>query len=144
MRFVPFLLLLFAIPASGDEVLTELQRRSNIPQPQLNEILKDCEKSQLSMNVCSFRNFIEVDLEMTKVLEETLRNLPESCRQELIDQQDSWAKSRFVDCSREADQEAAGGSMRPMIFTYCETKATERRIAAVAAVSGCPLKGNRP
>lgn len=134
-----FLLLycFFTVPAFADEVILELQRRSNIPLEELSELLKDCQRTQLNMNICSFRNFIKEELEMKKVLEEKLESLPESCRTKLIKQQIDWERSRDERCNKKADEEAEGGSMRPMIFTSCQAKATESHISKLRAMVGC-------
>jgi len=129
--------MLLSVPVFGDEVTSELQRRSNIPIKELNELLKDCQNTQLSMNICSFRNFIKTDLEIKKIRKEKLKSLPESCRDKFLKQEDDWEQSRDELCNKEADEEAEGGSMRPMIFTSCQAVATEKRILKLKAVTGC-------
>jgi len=137
MRFLLAFLMLLSVPVFGDEVTSELQRRSNIPIKELNELLKDCQNTQLSMNICSFRNFIKTDLEIKKIRKEKLKSLPESCRDKFLKQEDDWEQSRDELCNKEADEEAEGGSMRPMIFTSCQAVATEKRILKLKAVTGC-------
>ena len=137
MRFLLIPLIFLSVPVFGDEVTLELQRRSNIPVKELNEILKDCQNTQLSMNICSFRNFIKADLETKKIREEKLKSLPESCRARFLKQENDWEQSRDKLCNKQADEEAEGGSMRPMIFTSCQAAATEKRSLKLKAIIGC-------
>jgi len=129
--------MLLSAPVLGDEVTSELQRRSNIPVKELNELLKDCQNTQLSMNICSFRNFIKTDLEVKRIRREKLKSLPGSCRAKFLKQEDDWEQSRDKLCNKEADEEAEGGSMRPMIFTSCQAAVTEKRILKLKAITGC-------
>jgi len=129
--------MLLSAPVFGDEVTLELQRRSNIPVKELNELLKDCQNTQLSMNICSFRNFIKTDLEVKKIRGEKLKSLPESCRAKFMKQENDWERSRDELCNKEADEEAKGGSMRPMIFTSCQAVATEKHTLKLKAIIGC-------
>ena len=136
MRYLLALLMLLSAPVFGDEVTSELQRRSNTPVQELNELLKDCQNTQLSMNICSFRNVIKTDLEIKKIRNEKLKSLPESCRAKFLKQEGDWEESRDELCNKEADEEAQGGSMRPMIFTSCQTVPTEKRILKLETITG--------
>ncbi|MBK6981576.1 MAG: DUF1311 domain-containing protein [Betaproteobacteria bacterium] len=131
-------LLLAAAPAWADEVLAELERRSGIPIAELQVILEDCHRTQMSANFCAFRDFIQADLRMRKAVEAKLASLPESCRPPLARLQARWEKSRDARCNRHADDQAAGGSMRPMVFSDCRATQTKRRIRALDAMKGCP------
>jgi uncharacterized protein YecT (DUF1311 family) len=118
-------------------VLAELSKRSGIAQDELKEILSDCNGNQLQMNFCAFRSFVEADLELQQVLARTMASLPESCRASLPARQKEWEASRDRECNKEADDEAEGGSMRPMIFSACQATATEARTALLRGTKSC-------
>jgi uncharacterized protein YecT (DUF1311 family) len=89
------------------------------------------------MNMCSFRSFVEADLAMNLVVAQRAEALPPSCRETLDATQAKWAESRDRKCNKEADDEAEGGSMRPMIFTSCQAVATEERTVQLKSVTSC-------
>lgn len=128
---------LFTAGAKAGAVIEELSRRSHIPAAELTEILQDCERYQRNMNICAFYSFVEVDLELQKLVEERLPKLPASCHAKFRKKQAEWEKRRDRKCSREADDEAEGGSMRPMIYSGCRTEATTSRIEYLQAVERC-------
>lgn len=119
------------------EVLAELAKRSRISQSELTELLGDCSKHQLAMNICAFRSFVEADLEMGRALEKAIQSLPTACRVSLQSKQKSWEKRRDRKCNREADEEAAGGSMRPSVFSSCRAISTEQRTQVLRTVKSC-------
>ena len=119
------------------DTVSELSRRSHISQPELNELLSNCNRHQLSMNICAFRDFVAVDLEMQDVLADKLVTLPSHCHATLQEHQAAWAMRRDKTCNKDADAEAEGGSIRPMVFSDCRTVATKARIALLKQVSSC-------
>lgn len=121
----------------ADEVVNELSRRSAISVPELNEILSDCERYQLNMNICAFRDFVQVDLELNKVISKKLQSLPADCKVKLKNSQAKWENRMDRNCSKEADEEAGEGSMRPMIYSGCKTTATESRIEYLKKIERC-------
>lgn len=110
-------------------VLAELSKRSGIPPDELKDMLSDCNGNQLQMNFCAFRSFVEADLDMQQVLA--------SCGATLPARQKEWEASRDRQCNKEADDEAEGGSMRPMIFSACQATATEARTSLLRGVKSC-------
>lgn len=139
MSFAVFLLILGAISptAQATDIVSELSRRSHIPQPELNELLSNCNRHQLSMNICAFRDFVAVDLEMQDVLADKLATLPSHCHATLQEHQAAWEARRDKTCNKDADTEAEGGSMRPMVYSDCRAVATKARISLLKKVSSC-------
>ena len=131
MRYMALAILSLCSTATlADTVVDELSERSQIPVSELISLLSDCDKTQLSMNICAYRDFIAADLQ----LEEQLAALPASCAGSVHDQQSDWEQARDASCNQAADDEALGGSMRPMIFSFCRTQATAERMDAIAAL----------
>jgi len=139
MNLAIYLLILGALTptAHATDIVSELSRRSHISQPELNELLSNCNRHQLSMNICAFRDFVAVDLEMQDVLADKLATLPNHCHSTLQEHQAAWEARRDKTCNKDADAEAEGGSMRPMVFSDCRTVATKARIALLKKVSSC-------
>jgi len=88
------------------------------------------------MNFCSFRTFVEADLAMGSVLAKKLEALS-LCHEMLQTSQANWEKNRYSKCKKEADGEAEGGSMRPMIFSACQAGATEQRTMQLRSIKSC-------
>jgi uncharacterized protein len=120
-----------------DDVLAELSHRSNFNKDELRELLKDCSNSQLAMNMCAFRSFVAADLIMSQVLTQKMKVLPLDCNSVLQSNQTKWAESRDQQCNKEADEEAGGGSMRPMLISDCMAQATEMRIERIKSMKSC-------
>ena len=121
-------------------VTQELSRRSRIPVPELRALLEDCSRTQRSMNVCAFRNFVEVDLRLLAAIKSRQRALSKACRVELDRDQVSWEAERDRLCDEET-QDAEGGSMRPMLISDCKSSATEARISSVKAWGASRAQG---
>ena len=119
-----------------DSVLIELSRRSATSVEELKVMLSDCHGSQMNMNFCSFRTFVEADLAMRSVLAKKLEALS-LCHEMLQTSQANWEKNRDSKCKKEADGEAEGGSMRPMIFSACQAGATEQRTMQLRSIKSC-------
>jgi uncharacterized protein len=121
----------------SDGVLIELSRRSATPAKELKELLSNCTQSQMNMNYCSFRTFVEADLAMRSALARKLETLPLSCHAELQASQAKWEKVRSSQCNQNADEEAENGSVRPMIFNACQAETTEQHIAQLKSIKSC-------
>jgi len=111
-------------------VMQELSKRSLIPVPELRALLEDCSRTQLSMNICAFRDFVEVDLRLGAAIESRRRSLSQECRLELDQEQQAWEAERDHRCEIET-RDAEGGSMRPMLISACKVSATETRISVL-------------
>ncbi|MBX3711923.1 MAG: DUF1311 domain-containing protein [Lysobacter sp.] len=118
--------------------MEELSSRSRIPVSELRLLLSDCGRTQLSMNICAFRDFVESDLELDGALEVKRRALPKACGIELGRAQMVWEAERDRECQEET-LDAEGGSMRPMLISACKARANKTRIASVKKVWACPL-----
>jgi uncharacterized protein YecT (DUF1311 family) len=95
---------------------------------ELEQLLSNCDATQLSMNICAFRDFVEADMKLKAILSGLHGQCAESVRRE----QKLWEQDRDAACNKEADDEAEGGSMRPMVFSSCREKSTTERINVLA------------
>jgi uncharacterized protein YecT (DUF1311 family) len=120
-------------------IIVLLSSRSRIPVSELRILLSDCGRTQQSMNICAFRDFVESDLELDGAIEAKRRSLPKACRMELGRAQMVWEAERDRECQEET-LDAEGGSMRPMLISACKARANKARIASVKRLRACPLK----
>lgn len=121
-------------PAFADEVIKALSKRSQISVEEINGYLSDCDRTQLSMNICAFRDAIAAEFELDAVVAQRAETLtsPEA-RDNLSIEMEDWRQSIEEACHEQADAEAEGGSMRPMVYSGCITEATELRMTEILA-----------
>ncbi|MCC7248600.1 MAG: DUF1311 domain-containing protein [Lysobacter sp.] len=130
-------------PASGvapthqSTIVEELSTRSRIPVSELQQLLDDCDRTQLSMNICAFRDFVASDLELDAALKVKRESAPQHCHAEIDRAQAAWEAERDRACDEET-KEDEGGSMRPMLVSTCKTTATRARIFWVKEMKSCP------
>lgn len=124
------------IPKISSEVLLELSHRSATPVEELKELLSNCSHSQMNINYCSFRSFVEADLAMRSVLAGKLGVLS-LCQTTLRASQTKWEKYRDSKCNKEADDGTENGFVRPMILNTCQAETTEQRTALLKSIHSC-------
>ena len=126
---------LVACATHQSTIVAELSSRSRIPPAELQQLLSDCDRTQLSMNICAFRNFVASGLDLDAALKAKRESLPQ-CRAQIDRAQASWEAEREKACDEETEPEE-GGSMRPMLISACKTEATQARIAFVKEMESC-------
>jgi len=113
-------------PPAG-EVLSELSRRSGLPEAVLQQNLANCDTNQTNMNFCSYRDQVAADLTLKHEIFVKTKQLPK--RTDAINKRIAkWEKSRDASCEKSAEQEFGGGSMKPTAFAVCMTLETKRMI----------------
>jgi len=117
-------------------VVEELSRRSRIPTSELKELLANCDRTQVSMNICAFRDFVATDLELDAALEAKRKSMPRQCQAEMDRTQAAWETERDRACDEETEADE-GGSMRPMLISSCKTTAARERIPRVKSMRSC-------
>ncbi|MGW8247275.1 MAG: lysozyme inhibitor LprI family protein [Acidiferrobacterales bacterium] len=85
------------------------------------------EGTQAQLNVCAFRDFNIADVELNRVYKKLMSSLKSESKKVLIDEQRAWLKMRDPQCKMEANSEAEGGSMWPMVYNSCREKLTKAR-----------------
>ncbi|NCT69700.1 MAG: DUF1311 domain-containing protein [Xanthomonadaceae bacterium] len=135
---------LASLVAAPDQsaVMEELSARSRIPLSELQSLLGDCSRTQLSMNMCAFRTYVAADLELDAVLTAKRESALPQCRAEMDRIHLVWEADRDRSCN-EATEAEEGGSVRPMLISACKTEATRARIAFVKELDLCP-QGETP
>lgn len=110
-------------PLSADsaEVIAELSKRSQIAEADLRPILADCEKTQMSMNLCAFQQAVWAELLLDAAIAEKAAMTPQAYA--------DWKDALHARCLTETE-ESAGGSMRAMMVSACKETVmlAERRL----------------
>lgn len=125
-----------ATAPSDSDVLATLSARSLIPVEELQQLLSDCERTQLNMNICAFRDFVAADLELAAVLNARQASASPACQAQIRRTQADWEAEREGTCKEEAKAHE-GGSMRPMLISTCKTAATRIRTRLLQEADPC-------
>jgi len=80
------------------------------------------------MNACAKRDYEAADKELNCVYGQLMRTLTPTKQKKLQKEQRAWLKERDPKCRKEANDEAEGGSMWPMLFDSCRETSTKARI----------------
>ena len=89
-------------------------------------------QTQAELNVCAGRKFKEADAELNRVYNQLTSKVDSMYRAKLKAAEVSWLKYRDDNC----DYETAlyeGGSMRPMVYSFCLERMTKARAAELRA-----------
>lgn len=95
-------------------------------------------QSQAEMNRAAQADFEKADAKLNAVYKKVLHAMgDEEERKQLIAAQRAWLAYRDTQAAFEADLEARGGSLRPLIFHGACTRLTEQRTKELAqAIAG--------
>ena len=85
-------------------------------------------QSQGEMNRTSLREFEAADKRLNTTYEKVISTLDEQGKEKLRASERAWLTYRDAQAIYEADSEARGGSMAPLIRNTCSTALTEARI----------------
>lgn len=92
------------------------------------------EGTQIELTSCSIEEYEKADKILNKIYQEKMHLLNKSKHDELRKQQRKWIKQIKYDCKAEADEEAEGGSMWPMLFNSCLAERTKKRTNELNAI----------
>jgi uncharacterized protein YecT (DUF1311 family) len=116
MRIVSAVLLTFVLLAAAPAQKREEQNPCEDAQ------------TQAEMNMCASRKFKAADAELNRVYNELASKVEANYRAKLKVAEVSWLKYRDDNC----DYETAlyeGGTMRPMVYSFCLERMTKARTA---------------
>lgn len=117
-------------------VLSELSRRSALPEDELSRLLADCDANQQAMYFCAWRDQVAKERKFNRALEEKKYALV-ACKAELEARATSWKKSRDRSCAQSAKNEFDGGSMNPTAQAICMAAETARMTHRLERISAC-------
>ena len=110
------LCLLFVVAAPAQKK----QQATKDPCPDAN--------SQYEMNVCAHKEFQAADAALNRIYNQLSSRLDEGRRAKLKEAELAWLKYRDGNCEF-VSSEYEGGSMRPMVHSFCLADVTRARTA---------------
>ena len=114
------------VPPAG-EVLTELARRSNLPEADLRQSLANCDANQTNINLCAYRDQVAADLTLKHAIAD--KEAQRHQRTDAINAKIAkWEKSRDASCAKYAEREFGDGSMKPTAQAMCVAAETKKMI----------------
>jgi uncharacterized protein YecT (DUF1311 family) len=89
-----------------------------------------CEErsSQAEASACAYREYQAADAELNKVYKQLSAKLDAEALEHLKRAETAWIKYRDADCEYE-DSFYMGGTMRPMVNSFCMARVTKARTA---------------
>lgn len=107
----------------------------------LQESLKDCDKNQLTMNVCASYRFEQADKALNEQYKQNLTAVKEQAAQiRLREAQRAWLVFRDKDCLADTGPREESGSIWPLLHFSCLEKHTTRRTEDLK-VQACGMQG---
>jgi len=97
--------LAFPAHSGTTDVVTELSHRTGMSVTGLNSLLPHCERTQLSMNTCAFRDWVAAEIKMNQLLQAVSARLNGADRQALAKEQAIWSSHEKAKCNMLADRE---------------------------------------
>jgi uncharacterized protein YecT (DUF1311 family) len=112
-------------------VLTFCALAYSIAWSEDNDFKCNPEGKQSQLNACAEDDFNNADRELNRVYKELMSKITSQKQDTLRKEQRVWLNERDPNCRKEANAEAEGGSMWPMIFNSCRATVTKARIQAL-------------
>ena len=88
--------------------------------------------TQYDMNACAHREFQAADAALNRIYNQFFSRLEEARRAKLKEAELAWLKYRDGNCEF-VSSEFEGGSMRPMVHSFCLARVTRERTAELKA-----------
>lgn len=121
--------------AQGDPA-QELAHRSGLPASEVDEMLKNCDASQTSMNFCAWRDQIVAEQRLQLAIAKRVTDSPR-CRTAIEKKVTQWKVARDRVCKKSATKEWGSGSMRTAAESICVTAETKRMTTRIGRTQ-CP------
>lgn len=117
-------------------VLSELSRRSALPESELTQLLANCGANQMSMNICAWRDEMVAERELKKVVAEKISRVPE-CGASIESKVAAWEHVRDSGCEKSATKDYDDGSIKPMAQAMCMKDETVKMTKRVKRIKKC-------
>jgi hypothetical protein len=118
------------------DVVSELSRRSGLPESDLETLLADCNANQRSIYFCAYRDLVAADMTFKRALAAKEQSLP-ACKSAIDGKAARWERLRDNRCEQGATKEFGDGSMKPTAQALCAAAETHRMTKRVKKISGC-------
>lgn len=105
------------------------------------EALKDCDRNQMTMNLCAGHRHEKADRELNRQYKQTMaKQSSDQAKKRLRDAQRAWILFRDKDCLAENGPRDQSGSIWPLLQSTCLAQHTERRTQDLAR-QACGMEG---
>ncbi|WP_254789749.1 lysozyme inhibitor LprI family protein [Variovorax sp. OV329] len=121
---------------SVQEVLAALEKRSGIPETELQLLLGKCDASQSAMNICAYRDVVAADLVLQHTVARKIEQSP-GCKASLEASTARWASDRARGCKQGAAKDYGSGSLAPMAESMCMTHELEQMTKRIERQRSC-------
>ncbi|RQO37104.1 hypothetical protein DBR37_02635 [Herminiimonas sp. KBW02] len=109
-------------------------------QALLQEALKDCDKNQLTMNVCASHRYTAADQILNQQYKKLMAQQDATGKQRLRDAQRAWIGFRDKDCLANTGLREESGSIWPLLHFSCLERHTVQRSEDLK-VQACGMEG---
>jgi uncharacterized protein YecT (DUF1311 family) len=92
------------------------------------------------MTFCAWRDQIMAQRVFRHAVGMKARQLV-ACKAEIEKKAAQWERSRDRSCAKQAQQEHAGGSIRPMVQSLCSAAQTKELTSRIERIHECPSAG---
>jgi hypothetical protein len=117
-------------------VLAELSQQSGLPQSELSELLRNCDASQTSLNLCAQRDQVAAERALRRIMADKEQALPK-CKAWIESKVAMWRRSRDSGCETSAARDYGDGSMKPMVQAMCMQAETVKMTNRVKRLKHC-------
>jgi uncharacterized protein YecT (DUF1311 family) len=109
-------------------------------QALLQEALKDCDKNQLTMNVCASHRYATADQKLNQQYKQLMAQQDATGKQRLRDAQRAWISFRDKDCLANTGLREESGSIWPLLHYSCLERHTLQRSEDLK-LQACGMEG---
>ena len=92
--------------------------------------------TQVELTACAQSDFKMADAELNRVYKKRINSLTKSNQKTLREEQRAWLRNRDPKCNKDANAEAYGGSMWPMLYDRCREELTKDRTQQLRSWNG--------
>lgn len=109
-------------------------------QALLQEALKDCDKNQLTMNMCASHRYTTADQKLNQQYKQLVAQQDATGKQRLRDAQRAWISFRDKDCLANTGLREESGSIWPLLHYSCLERHTSQRSEDLK-LQACGMEG---
>ena len=109
-------------------------------QALLQEALKDCDKNQMTMNMCASHRYSAADKTLNQQYRQLMAQQDAVGKQRLRDAQRAWISFRDKDCLANTGLREESGSIWPLLHYSCLERHTSQRSEDLK-LQACGMEG---
>ena len=109
-------------------------------QALMPEALKDCDKNQLTMNMCASHRYTTADQKLNQQYKQLMGQQDATGKQRLRDAQRAWIGFRDKDCLANTGMREESGSIWPLLHFSCLERHTIQRSEDLK-LQACGMEG---